>query len=247
MAASVSSTKDSSPSPDGRWLAEVIRYECVRTGEGQENAYEVLRLTHLVTKDRQDIAGQLQSCGGVGAVGLGQLSWSKNNRFLYYSDAAEGAPDGMCGYWQRPLFAYELETGAVFSLGQGALSPDGQKMAFWNPRPEREEAQLVIWDVEEGEAGRFPTVEPGWANGPIAWAPDGSQLAYLRGENFCPPWGKTVAGMVDPGTGAETLLARSADSAFTGLTWQEPGIITLRDENNEFWTYDVQAKTLKKK
>ena len=38
---------ESYPSPDGRWIAEILSYDCGRVSEEQENAYQELRLTEV--------------------------------------------------------------------------------------------------------------------------------------------------------------------------------------------------------
>lgn len=244
LAASPAEIKESSNSPDGRWQAEVIRYECVLTSEDQETAYEVLRLGDRNTGKEQDIAEQIQNCGGVGAAGLGQISWSQNSRFLYFSTAAEGVPDGFCGNWQRPLTAYNMTNGEVFNLAQGPLAPNQQVMAFWQINLERKEAYIVIWDLENGEISRFPAVEPAWYDGPIVWSPNGTMLAYIETQDYCVPWGETVIALIDIARGKETILVKSEDPSFVGLQWIQPESISILDDNDQTWMFDLSLGEL---
>jgi hypothetical protein len=76
----------SNSSPDKRWRAEVIVYDCVRTDDGQENAYEELLLTEVPGSATRTADSQLRNCGGLGAFGLEGLFWSPNTRYFYYTE-----------------------------------------------------------------------------------------------------------------------------------------------------------------
>ena len=241
IAAETPMINEFSTSPDGKLYAEVIRYDCTpTTDDGQANAYEALRLVRRDDSGEKMIADQVQSCGGLGAFGLGALWWSKDNRFLYFSQAAQGVPDGLCSYWERPLNAYNLESGESYNLAQGPLTPDQQTIAFWD----RGGFAVVLWNVENGEAGHFSAVEAGWSYGPIAWSPDGKKLAYLETQEWCYPWGETVLVLVDPASGEQSLLLRSNDPSFSGLEWGEANVLSLHDENDQVWQYDLSNGAL---
>jgi hypothetical protein len=84
VAGEVPVLRDSCPSPDGKWLAEVFAYECmpVTVVEESFNAYEILRVTNTVSGEARIVDRQVQSCGGIGAAGLSGISWSRNSRFF---------------------------------------------------------------------------------------------------------------------------------------------------------------------
>ena len=239
--------KEASTSPNGRWRAEVWRYECIFTAEEEETAYEELRLVDTHSGQAQVVDRQLQNCGGLGAAGLGHLAWSHNTRFLYFSTASEGVPDGGCGFWQRPLTAYELETGEMAELAQGPQAPGREVFAFWQWAGNDAPVELALWDQENGEAGRFPAVEHGWYRGAIAWSPDGSRMAFLETEGCYIPWGETLVAVVDPASGEITVLLRSEDPSMTSLEWTEPGSLTLFDENDQAWRLDLASGALSRR
>lgn len=228
---------ESYSSPDGRWQAEVLIYACVATAENQENAYDQLNLIAASNGQSTVIADQLQSCGGLGAAGLAGLFWSPNSRFFYYTDAREGVPDG-CGYWAGSILRYDTQTQATVALGGGPRSPDGTKIAT------RQGAELVIWDIDQGEIVRQPVLEPKRIAGPLVWSPDSQALVYLQLTSICPPTGQTAVVRLDLPSGQQTLLLTSEDSTFQSVRWEAVDQIELYDENSQAWRYDFTTQTL---
>jgi hypothetical protein len=114
----------SNPSPDGKWQAEVVIYS-YQPISGPEDAYsyEQLRLVDLTSGEEQVLAEQLIYRGGLGAYGLAVAYWSSDSRFLYYTDAREGVPDGGYCCWDPPLYRYDLLDGGRLVLRSGPLSP----------------------------------------------------------------------------------------------------------------------------
>jgi hypothetical protein len=81
------------PSPDGKWRAEVIRYDCINYPYPDYTAiiaYEQLKLINLIDATEKTIEDQLQNYDGIGGGGLKGLYWSPNNRYFYYTDWREG-------------------------------------------------------------------------------------------------------------------------------------------------------------
>ena len=72
------------PSPDGRWRADVIIYDCVKVGDTGMNAYEQLKLIRVSDNTDETIDSQLRYCEGLGAFGFQGLFWSPNIRALIY-------------------------------------------------------------------------------------------------------------------------------------------------------------------
>lgn len=225
-------------SPDGLWRAEILRYGCVRAGEGDENAYEQLKIVHLNDGAERLVADQLQNCGGLGAYGLDVLYWSQNSLYLYFTDASRGVPDGLSCYWERPMARVEVIEGRIEHLNQGPISPDGRTIAV------RQEETILIWDLEQGEIARFQPIVPQAALGGITWSPDGQALAYLQTESSCYPFGKSDLVILDLSTREQVHLLESVQPAFNGLSWVDTDRITLVDENGNAWTYDISTKRL---
>lgn len=225
------------PSPDGRWRAEILIYDCVDAGEADLNAYERLVLVRVADDTAQTADDQLQYCGGLGGFGFAGLFWSPNGRYFYYTNAREGAPEG-CGYWDCPLLRLDVEDTAVTYLGGGPRSPDGSRLATWQGQ------ELVMWDVDAGEVVRITAVAPDVVPGPILWSPDSQALAYLQTASYCPLSGRSLVVRVDLPAGTQTVLVESDLPAFGGIAWDQPATLTLFDENGQAWRYTFADGTL---
>jgi hypothetical protein len=230
------------PSPDKRWRADILLYDCVRvqaSANADENAYEELRLVQADTASEAIIDSQLQNCGGVGAYGLGGLFWSPNSRYFYYIDAREGVPDGLCGYWTAPIQRVDIVTQRVEPVGGGQLSPDKTRLAIWQG------VEIVIWRLDDGEMARIPARLRAAFPGAIAWSPDGQSLAYLQTELDCLPYGKSSVTRLHLADQAQDLLFESEAHGFGGLTWDAPYRITLVDDQGNRWRYNLESRELR--
>lgn len=232
-------------SPDGSWQASVLIYDCIQVDPGAEaglNSLEQLRVLDTNSGEETVPDSQLLYCGGLGAFGLEGLFWSPNSRFFYYTNAREGVPDGCSGNWERPVLRMETGTFQVDALGSGPLSPDGTRLATWQGE------ELVLWDVNEGtEIGRFsPAIlntELG-AGGPIVWSPDGQALVYIQSGSFCQPSTNSAVVRVDLQTLEQEILLESKSPLFTGARWEKANELTLFDEGQNSWTYNLDSREL---
>jgi len=231
-------------SPDGKWRAEVIIYDCVKVDtrpSADANAYEQLKLIQVNNGEEKSVDSQLQYCGGLGAAGLEGLFWSSNSRFFYYTNAREGVPDG-CGFWEPPILCLDIDTLNIKYLGGGSVSPDGRKIVIW------QEKELVVWDVNEGaEMGRISpyvlNTESG--TGYISWSPDGQALVYVQPESYCPLSGNSYVVRVDLPNLEQTILLESESPTFGSISWDTTSELRLFDENGKEWIYDFDAQELK--
>jgi len=224
-------------SPDGKWQAEVLIYDCFPVSEVDENAYEQLKLTQTGTDIAEIVDSQLQSCGGLGAFGLAGLFWSPNSRYFYYTNAREGVPDG-CGYWEPPFLRFDVTRSETVNLGSGTRSADGTKLATW------QEQELVVWDVNAGEIARIPAFATDVETGPITWSPDSQSLVYVQLESFCPVSGMSYVVQLDLPQLRQTLLLASETPSFGDATWDRPNMLILIDENGDVWRYNFTTKEL---
>lgn len=224
-------------SPDKKWRAEVIIYDCVQVGGSGTNAYEQLKLIEVSSGNEKIIDNQLQYCGGLGAYGLGGLFWSPNGRYFYYTTAREGAPDG-CGYWERPIIRFDTVNQSLEYLTGGPLSPDKTKIATWQDR------EIVVWDLDQGEIARTSGVAPAAERGPIAWSPDSRALVYLQTTSSCPPLGKSYVVRLDLPELASTLLIESETPGFIDVIWDPADQVRLFDEQRREWRFDFVTKAL---
>ena len=229
-------------SPDDKWRAEVVIYDCIQVAgpDVDSNAYEQLKLIQVSTGDQKIVDSQLQNCGGLGAAGLEGLFWSSNSQYFYYSDAREGVPDG-CGFWERPVLRLEINTLDTEHLGGGPVSPDGTKIAAWK------EDQLVIWDLNEGIVkGQISPhiLNSGTGTGHIAWSPDSQALVYIQSESYCPVSGNSIVVRVDLPELEQTILLESESPTFGSANWLILNELRLSDENGKEWIYDFDTQEL---
>jgi hypothetical protein len=215
------------PSPDSKWQAKVIIYDCIKAdGLEAEIAYEQLNLIQAANGEARTVDSQLRFCQGLGAFGLIGRFWSPNSRFFYYSDAREGGPDGGCAYWEPPLFRLDTTLMSKETLGMGSLSPDGKKLATWQGQ------ELVISDIDTGESGRIPAIATDANIGPIAWSPDSQAFVYLQNTSICPSSSdKSYVTRVDLPEFKQTLLLESQTPIYVGVKWDTPGGLRLFDTN----------------
>jgi hypothetical protein len=234
---------ESQESPAGRWRAEVLRFECTVIGEQGQIAMDLLRLVDLSDGAEQTVDMQIQYCGGLGAFGLGGLSWSDNGRFLFYTNAHQGEPDGGCGPWYRPLIRYDTTRNVKQSLGGGLRSPDGLRYAsLLND-------YLQVWDLNEADGQAFPALVPDQGYTALAWAPDSSGLVYLiNGTQACIPSAGDPSYLVrvDLFPPASSLLVQSGSPSFGGVAWEDPAFLQLSDENGALWRYTFATQELRK-
>lgn len=232
--ASQPSILETSTSPDGVWRAEVILYDCVQASEVEAYAYEELRLIRADSSAEKTIDSQLQACGGVGAYGLGGLLWSSNGRHLYYTPAREGMPDGLCGYWERPLIRVDLESGESEGLSLRPISPEGTMIAMSGANV------LVLWSIDQGEMARIPVAIRDASIRGIAWSPDSQAFVYLQTESDCYPVGRSYLTQIElPGL-EQNVLFESETPSFGGVAWEAPDRIRLFDhEDGSEWDFNL--------
>ena len=235
---------ESYPSPDGRWVAEILVYECVQVTEEQENAYQELRLTEVATGQHSAVDSQFLFCGGLGASGLGGRSWSPDSRYFYYTNARTGVPDG-CGYFTSPYLRVDTLDLSTDYLGMGSVSPDERKLAVWREGAsgERVNGMLAIWDIQGELLGIAVLPPPIVLPGPIAWSPDSRSVAFLTSVDYC-PLGLTALGRMQLDMMIPVTILQSADPSFGGLSWEAPSLVTLTDEQGGLWTYDFATREL---
>jgi hypothetical protein len=225
-------------SPDKKWQTEIVIYDCIPVGEENVNAYEQLKLIQISDGTEKVVDSQLQFCGGLGARGLAGRFWSSNSRYFYYTDAREGVPDGFCGYWEPSLIRLDVTSQSLEHLGEGPLSRDKTRIATWQGN------DLVVWNLDHGEAARAPAIAPEATRGAIVWSPDSQALLYLETASYCFPFGKSYVVKLDLPTLTSTLLIESETPSFIGASWDAPDQIQLSDEDGKAWGYNLVTKEL---
>jgi WD40 repeat protein len=219
-------------SPDKQWRVEMTRFDCALPGNEITQGSETLRLARAAVADAILMDSQQINCGGLGAYGLAALLWSPNSRYFYYTPARTGVPDG-CGYWLPPVKRLDVHAGTTHELGGGVPSPDGTRLAVWSDQA------LALWDINGGELGRWPTVDPDSALAAVAWSPDSRAVAYLLSPLPCGPnaAGKSYVVRIAVDLSQSVLLETEA-AAFATLAWDSRGTIRLTDRQGAQWTLD---------
>ena len=226
----------SSRSPNGEWRADLTVYDCTKVGDGDEVAYDQINMVHLTDMSAVVVDFQVKSCEGFGARGLGPEFWSNNSRYFYYTTAIAGRPDG-CGYWQHPIYRFDVTSQTKEFIGAGTLSHDESKLAVW------QHENLVVWDVNDGELMRIPGLAE-VEKGPIAWGPESQTLVYLQFDSYCPLSGKSYVGYIDLSTGENTILLESEDPTFGDVHWVDIDKFALVDADRKEYTYDLETRQL---
>jgi hypothetical protein len=106
-------------SPDGQWQIKIAMYGCVATGDGDNYAFEALRLVRGGAEAPSQVDSQLINCGGLGAYGFQGLCWSPDSRYFYYHTGREGVPDGMLdgeNGWTPPIRQLDVTSGMIREL-----------------------------------------------------------------------------------------------------------------------------------
>lgn len=236
VAAATPQVLESSVSPDGKWRAEVRAYDCVEVSPGEMYALQELRLIPSGQEAGAAVDTQLIACGGLGAYGLAGRFWSPSSRYFYYTDASLGVPDG-CGHWQPPLIRLDMTSNQAEPLESPALSLDGKLLAAWQGN------QIGIWEVDGPRLALLDVPTTMTVTGPIAWRPNGSAVALLVTEGFC-PLGASDLVRLDLADLRPILLLSYREPVFAGLIWDAPNRVTLTDEAGRRWRYNFLSRDL---
>lgn len=223
-------------SPNGLWRAERLVYPCVRMGEFNEVSVMELQVVNAITGERYPIVEQVISCGGLGAFGLGVLYWSPNSRYLYYTDAAFGVPDGLACYWTPAMYRIDLSDWSSLSLVYGDPGPVRNLLTL------RYDDRLVFWDLDGGEVGAVEGIVDDYPIGGFAWAEDGQKLAYLQTNSACWPYEKSVIVIVNWPALTQKIALEWA--GVVHFTWDAPYRLLITDEAGRQWHYNIATETL---
>lgn len=223
-------------SPDGAWRADFYAYDCAEVAPGEAYAYQEARLVSKIDGTSYLVEPQLIACGGLGAYGLASRFWSQSGRYLYYTSAATGVPDG-CGYWTPPLQRFDTSTMESEMLGPGVVSPDGNLVAAW------QNGLLGIWRLDGERLALMEIPAVARTPGALAWRPDSSAVAFLVSEGAC-PLGETDLGRVNLAELRPIVILSYRDPTFADVVWDAPNRVTLTDEAGNRWRYNFLTRDL---
>jgi hypothetical protein len=177
---SPASLVETSVSPAGNGQAELWRAPCIELpGVTDRLGYDELRW-ESADGERQLIVRQVIACGGLGAAGLRVVQFAPDGQSLYYTDAAEGAPDGAgCG-WTATLWRWSIATGERQALLSGATAPDGEQVAGAAGN------RLMVWRWRDGQVLLdLKPVPDGWQITAAGWSPLGDRLLVIANDSAC--------------------------------------------------------------
>ena len=215
---------ETSTAPDGVATAELWTAPCA-TVPGFEPygpvGFSEIRWLASADAAPVTVVRQIRVCQGLGAAGLRVLQWSPDSRYVFYTDAAQGTPDGGGCPWFGRVLRWSTADGTTTSLGNGATSPDGQRVAGVDG------ADVTIWSWSTTAVSRVATLEPTWSVSAIGWAPDGERVLFVQSDNACAIGGSSVIGVVDVAAGTARELLRTRD----------PALLTFRFESIDEMTF----------
>jgi len=225
-------------SPDKQWRIDIVVRDCTKVDprpDADENSLVQLVLVDLRQSSEAMISDQFIYCGGLGAYGFGGQRWSVDSHAFYFTPANTGGPDGVCWYWEQPIYRLDLQSREVMPLGGGPTSPDGASLAVWQAD------ELVIWDYDRGEVFRERALVDGAFVGPKAWSPDSQKLVYIQNTADCMPFGESSLVMVDVVSGTQRELLRSTEPSYAFVNWVEPDQLVLGDFQGERWRLTLSS------
>jgi len=215
---------ETSPAPDGLASAELWRAPCALVSGFEVYGpigYDEIRWVASPGSDPVVVDRQVWACQGLGAIGLRVLRWSPDSAWLFYTDTAQGSPDGAgCPWFGRVLRWSSTEPQATI-LGNGATSPDSAWVAGANA------GMLEVWSWASGDVRRTALLEPEWPVSAIGWAPAGDRVLFIQSDGACSLGGSSVIGVLDVEAGVVVELLRTAD----------PVLLTFRFESLDEITF----------
>ena len=226
-----------SVSPDKKWVANGMAALPADGGEEYYTELVVANTNGLITWSSSKMLPM-----GLGYTTPRPLQWSKDGRYLYYTNRP--VPDG-CALFVNgsDLLRLDLTSGQVSQIVPAiglwlSLSPDERTLAYigYGPRG------LVLRDLASDAEREVKLDFPDWTQlGQIVWSPDGNSLALTAAHEPCgsSDWGLSGSVLkVDvKSLNVTTLLARDRRMLKT-IEWPTADRIGLEDRANREWWMD---------
>ncbi|MGA7540087.1 MAG: S9 family peptidase [Steroidobacteraceae bacterium] len=205
-------------SPDGKRLLLTIHTGGTVSANAFNDEREKKYLPPIVITNylfKQDIVGYVTA---------------KSHTFLYLYDTATGK-------------ATKLTADEKYDEDGGAWSPDGKEIAFLSnhtAQPERDiTANVFVVAAKAGSEPRQLTHYAGEDAGPLAWSPDGKEIAFLRGGpvKYWQYQENRLAVIAAEGNGHAKVVTANFDRPIEDPQWMPDGkhiIALVTDDRNQY-------------
>jgi len=191
-------------SPDGRYLA----YLTTRAGHSSLRVRQVATGSDVEVLPTQDAT-------------LESPAFSPDGNYVFYLTRRPDNPT------YRALFRVPSLGGTpqerVFDVdSRVSFSPDGRQVAFWRGVPQKQEALLILLDLEGSKERTLVTIkDPELYEGAPAWSPDGRTIAASLLKPA--PDLETTIAFFDASSGERRNFLALQRTVLTGVVWLADG------------------------
>jgi dipeptidyl aminopeptidase/acylaminoacyl peptidase len=139
--------------------------------------------------------------------------------------------------------AEALTTGTLYEESAPAWSPDGSRIAFVSKRgtgdlDRSDNTDVWVIDAKAGAEPKQLTTSPNSDEGPLAWSPDGTQIAYLAGEELkYSAYNQNKLAVIPAAGGQPRLLAQTLDRPIRQPVWSKDGAsltVVVVDDRSQY-------------
>nr|HQU85940.1 winged helix-turn-helix domain-containing protein [Pyrinomonadaceae bacterium] len=206
-----------------------------------ENGGESLWIKHLATGSQNQIMKPLT----VNYVGL---TISPDSNFIYASVFSNNLPDTQV--WRIPLLggANEIIQGVISGVTV-SFSPDGNSFAFIRSHSSEKENLLQIYDLTNQNVRVLARAKdeirsfPNFRASPLAWSPDGAEIACVVQEKTNEDVVRTGILLINAETGAERFITQTRWGFIGDLAWiNNDELAFTASESNEGQIWTVSRK-----
>ena len=184
------------------------------------------------------------------------LSISPDNHFIYFSTF--GANQAATLVQRIPLLGGTTENVGNIDTGVAvSFSPDGHRFAFTQSSSSARQSSLNVADSDGGNVqtllrfGENERIIPSHKVSPVAWSPDGSQIALAMSELDDAGRRMSEILLVDPTTGSTRSLVKPVFDSIHSLAWTDAhhlGFVALEPTASEsqVWTVNLSSGEIRR-
>lgn len=203
---------------------------------------ESLWLKHIATGSQNQIL-KTQSVNYVG------LTTSPDNNFIYATVFSGEFPDPQV--WKIPILGGATEQIPNMETGVSvSISPDGKRMAFTESHSSAHSTMFTVADVT-GENKKFLVVAkdgersfPIFKSSPVAWSPNGNEIASVIEEKTADGATKASILLIDPANGNEKHLTENRWDYIFQIDWADAeNLVLTASTMNKEQIWSVSRRT----